>query len=237
MTEPGGGRIKVATYNIHRCVGVDSRFDPGRIAGVLAEIGADVAAVQELETREEHGLDLLEQFAAATSLSPIAGPTLFRRGARYGNALLTRFPATGIERVDLSIPGREPRGAIEAKLEIAGRRVRVTATHLGLAAAERRAQMITLLQRLERRACDCDVVLGDINEWFLWGRPLVWLHRRFERSPAPPTFPATFPILSLDRIWVRPRAWLRSVAKHDTPASRVASDHLPLVAEIELMPN
>lgn len=234
MTRPGDARVTVATYNVHRCTGGDGRFDPRRIAGVLKELEADVVAVQELETRERDGLDVLEEFAAETSLSPIAGPTLFRGGARYGNALLTRFPASAIDRLDLSFPGREPRGAIEAKLEVAGRRLRIVATHLGLAPAERRAQVRLLLRRFERPCCDCDVLLGDINEWFLWGRPLTWLHRRFERSPAPATFPVRLPLLALDRIWVRPRSWLRSLERHDTPAARAASDHLPVRAEIAL---
>jgi endonuclease/exonuclease/phosphatase family metal-dependent hydrolase len=231
---PPRASLTVATYNIHRCYGSDGRFDPQRVGRVLKEIAADVVAVQELETREQDGLDLLAHFAAESALSPIAGPTLSRQGAHYGNALLTRFPATEIDRLDLSFPGREPRGAIDARLNVAGSRLRVVATHLGLVPAERRTQVKTLLQRFELRCCDRDVLLGDINEWFLWGRPLTWLHRHFRRTPAPATFPAMFPLLALDRIWVRPRAQLRSLTRHDTPLARAASDHLPLRAVITL---
>jgi endonuclease/exonuclease/phosphatase family metal-dependent hydrolase len=75
--------------------------------------------------------------------------------------------------------------------------------------------------------------MGDINEWFLWGRPLRWLHVEFQETPAPATFPAYRPVLALDRLWVRPRTALRRLAVHATPLARVASDHLPLVAALE----
>ena len=74
--------------------------------------------------------------------------------------------------------------------------------------------------------------MGDLNEWFLWGRPLRWLHRHFENTPAPATFPSRLPVLALDRIWVKPRHLLRQLTVHTSRLARRASDHLPLVAEI-----
>jgi len=78
------------------------------------------------------------------------------------------------------------------------------------------------------------ILLGDLNEWFLWGRPLRWLHRHFEQTPAPATFPAGFPVLALDRIWVRPRHLLRRLTVHASPLARQASDHLPVVAQLQM---
>jgi endonuclease/exonuclease/phosphatase family metal-dependent hydrolase len=63
------------------------------------------------------------------------------------------------------------------------------------------------------------------------GRPLRWLHARLGRTPTLPTFPAGLPLLALDRVWVHPRAALRALRVHRT---RVASDHLPLVADLEI---
>ena len=79
------------------------------------------------------------------------------------------------------------------------------------------------------------LLMGDLNEWYLWGRPLRWLHSHFrERPMAPPTFPARRPVFALDRIWVAPAGSLRRLQRHTSPLARIASDHLPLVAEVEL---
>jgi endonuclease/exonuclease/phosphatase family metal-dependent hydrolase len=76
------------------------------------------------------------------------------------------------------------------------------------------------------------VLMGDINEWFVWGRPPRWLVSHFQRAPAPATFPSRRPIVALDRIWIRPRRRLLEVRAHESPLARIASDHLPLVARI-----
>ena len=77
------------------------------------------------------------------------------------------------------------------------------------------------------------VLMGDLNEWFLWGRPLRRLHRHFAPTPARNTFPAKMPFLALDRVWTHPREILKDLQVHSTPLSRAASDHLPLVATVE----
>jgi endonuclease/exonuclease/phosphatase family metal-dependent hydrolase len=75
--------------------------------------------------------------------------------------------------------------------------------------------------------------MGDLNEWYLWGRPLRWLHAHFREKPrAPPTFPARRPVFALDRIWISPAGCLRRLRCHATPLAREASDHLPLTAEV-----
>jgi endonuclease/exonuclease/phosphatase family metal-dependent hydrolase len=131
------------------------------------------------------------------------------------------------------VPGHEPRGAIDALLDTTRGVLRVMATHLGLLPGERRLQMRMLLARLDEGPQHPTVLMGDINEWFLWGRPLRWLHARFGRAPAPATFPSCLPVLALDRIWMRPRACLQRVSVHNSQGARRASDHLPLLAQIE----
>lgn len=225
--------LVVATYNIHRCYGADRRFAPERVQQVIHELDADVVALQEVETRDDGGLDLLE-FLAGAEYRPIAGPTLFRENARYGNALLTRLPIDEVAHHDLSVPGREPRGAIDARLAAESATLRVVATHFGLSPAERRQQARRVLAILDAAAAPIEILLGDLNEWFLWGRPLAWLHRVFTETPAPATYPARLPLLALDRLWVRPNAALRSLKRHASTAARRASDHLPLRAELDL---
>jgi endonuclease/exonuclease/phosphatase family metal-dependent hydrolase len=220
-------RLTLVTYNVHACVGGDGRFDPERTVKVLKEIDADIVALQEVEDHPVGGSDLLDYMASAVGLSAIPGPTMLRETRGYGNALLTRLPVLAANRIDLSLPRREPRGALDVTLDWGGQVMRVVATHLGLRPGERRAQIRRLLALFESYHAGPGVLLGDLNEWLLWGRPLRWLNRHFASTPHPRTYPARFPLFDLDRIWVRPRTLLRSVETHTSPLARLASDHLP----------
>ena len=225
-------RLRVATYNVHRCVGRDGRFDPERVAGVLRQLDADVLALQELQWRSDDALHLLDEFAQRLGQHALPGPTLLRPDGHYGNALLTRLEVRRVHRVDLTVGGLEPRGAIDAQLGTREGELRVVATHLGLRPGERRLQLRRLLARLDEGPQHPTVLMGDINEWFMWGRPLRWLHAWFGRPPSPASFPARLPLLALDRIWMRPRHRLLRVSVHDSHGARHASDHLPVLAEI-----
>jgi len=231
----GAAPVVVASYNIHRCVGGDGRFDPTRVRRVIDELDADVVALQEVETRADGGFDLLAALGGA-QYRAIAGPTLFRGDAHYGNALLSRLPLREQRLHDLSVDGREPRGAIEVSLGSEGSRLRVFATHFGLAPWERRMQARRVLELMNGARAPLEVLLGDLNEWFLWGQTLRRLHRAFSRTPSPRTWPARFPVFALDRLWARPRAALSKLTRHDSPAARAASDHLPLRAELSFVP-
>ena len=227
----GAMRSVVATYNIHRAVGRDGASDPERVADVLAEIGAHVTALQEVQ-RGAAGRDLVQLVCDRLAAEAVSGVTMLRRDAEYGNVLLTRYPVLAVDRIDLSVPPHEPRGALDVVLDCGGWRLRILATHLGLRPYERRRQVRRLLSALDQGEDLPTVLMGDLNEWFLWGRPLRWLHVQFRRTPAPPTFPARLPVFALDRLWVRPRALLERLAVHASPLARIASDHLPLVATL-----
>lgn len=225
--------LKLASYNVHRAIGTDRRCSRERILEVLREIDADVVALQEVEARDS-GADMLAWLARETGLHAVAGTTLLRHDGHYGNGLLSRAPVRHKKLCDLTWRGREPRGAIAADLDFQGESLHVVATHLGLRPAERRQQVEALLQLFRDRPGDKAVLVGDLNEWFLWGRPLRRLHRYFKATPAPATFPSRMPVFALDRVWTHPRSMLRSITVHSTPLARVASDHLPLVATLEL---
>jgi endonuclease/exonuclease/phosphatase family metal-dependent hydrolase len=225
--------LRLVSYNIHGGVGRDRRFNERRILDVLRETQGDVIALQEVENTR-HGLDMLKWLGAEMGYHHVAGATLVRTDAHYGNGLLARCPITDSTLLDLSWRGREPRGAISAEVECEGHRLHIVATHLGLRPAERREQVTRLINLFRQRPSERAVLLGDLNEWFLWGRPLRRLHRFFERTPCPPTFPSRMPFLSLDRVWTHPRSLLKSLKVHKSAAAREASDHLPLVATLEL---
>lgn len=231
-------RLRLATYNIHRCVGRDGTENVERVAAVLSEINGDIVALQEVTSRPAPAGDMLAYLAAAAHMQPIEGFTLSAAGAHYGNALLTKLPVSAVRRHDISVPGREPRGVIEVTFTVAGYAIIVWATHLGLGIRERHQQVKKLLEIVHAADVDAHMLLGDFNEWLSWSRPLRALHRWFKISPttarSPATFPARKPLLRLDRIWVRPPRRLVALRAHSTELSRMASDHLPLVADILL---
>jgi endonuclease/exonuclease/phosphatase family metal-dependent hydrolase len=228
----------VASYNVRRCLGLDGRRDPDRVAAVISEMKADVVGLQEVESSPDSdpdGVDQLALLARKSGLHALAGPILRRHDGHTGNGLLTRLPIRSYRLLDLSVPGREPRGAIDVTLEGSGARMRLLVTHFGLRGAERRAQAIRLLSALEDRSSeDVTVLLGDLNEWFPRGRMLRSVGRGLAEARSVRSFPAFWPVLALDRICVAPAGALREFGAHVSPLARVASDHLPVRAVIAL---
>jgi len=226
-------RLRVATWNIHMGRGSDGRRDLERVARVIRGLDLDCIGLQEVDNRREAEADDLSRLAVATGMQAVAGPTMARPGGDYGNALLSRWTVTRIARHDLSVAGREPRGVLHAAVDWRGSSVEVAVTHLGLRPFERRRQVERLLALLPAERRRPLLLLGDFNEWLLWGRPLRWLHRRFGRAPAPATFPARWPLIRLDRILAAGPLRLLRVRAVGTKLTRAASDHLPVVADIQ----
>ena len=227
--------VSVLSYNIHECVGSDRRRDPARIAQVIKESGAQIVGLQEVhsDASGEEQLHQMNYLAAVTGLQAVAGPAVERRNGHYGNVLLTSSKVLAVNKLDLSYPGREPRGAIDADLDIGGEAVRVIVTHLGLLPAERRFQVRKLIAALSEQRTRTVILLCDFNEWLPTGRSLRWIHTHLGKTALVRTFPSRFPLFALDRIWVSPSASLAELRCIRTPLSRQASDHLPLRATIK----
>lgn len=236
LPETEGPTLVVATYNIHRCVGVDRRYDPARIAAVLSEIDADVIGLQEVDARRlgERNLDQWAYLSEATGMHAIVGANVLDHQGRFGNAILTRWPVLSTRLHDLSVPGLEPRGAIDADIRIGGTLVRVIAAHLGLDPWERNAQITRVLNLIGKHPERPTVFMGDLNEWRGRSPRIRRLEHCFEDCAAPRSFHARMPTLRLDRIFVSSGLALSRYEVVRTQLTRRASDHLPVRATLAL---
>ena len=231
-----GHRLRVATYNIHSCVGLDRRCDPARVTDTLLEIDADIIALQEVgwHHRGQPNLDQFAYLAEATGYHVTVGLTKHHTRAHYGNALLTRQPPASYRRVWLSRPLHIPRAAIDARMTVADTPLRVINVHLALSPWERRRQALHLLAMIEHEPDTSVLLLGDFNNW----RPQVpafqALSARLPRHVALPTYHARMPRARLDRIYATADWHIDDCQVWRTQASAKASDHLPLVADVTL---
>lgn len=229
--------MRVVSYNIHACRGIDRRVNIERVARVLRRIDADVIGLQEVEGRPGRSrLDQAQELAARLGMTCHDGPMLIDGEGGFGNALLTRLPTLAVAKLRFRQVCLEPRGLLDAELRGPdGRRWRVIVTHLDLAARCRERHILRLATMLRRGPSLPTVVLGDFNEWRPCARALARLGEVADQFFRLRTFPSWAPLLPLDRmalrhcrarsrpkVWISGRAWL-------------ASDHLPVVADLVAM--
>lgn len=233
---PAGGTL-VASYNIHKCVGMDGQFDPGRTTQVLAEIGADIVALQEADQRFGARAALLDFKRIEGECGLTAVPVHGARNGHgwHGNVLLVRA-AKVHDAHRIRLPGVEPRGALVVDLDLDAGPLRIVAAHLGLLRRSRAQQAAAILDAIAARPERPTLVVGDLNEWRVCDRSALQrlAHLFGPIAPALPSFPSRLPLFALDRILGSPLQLVAHTEVHDTPLARVASDHLPVKARIDL---
>ncbi|APE27635.1 endonuclease/exonuclease/phosphatase family protein [Aurantiacibacter gangjinensis] len=227
-------RLTFASYNIHKGIGGDRRRDPDRILDVIAELEADIIALQEIDLRMGNRravLDRAELVAAGWQI--VSRPTKPASMGWHGNALLVKDGIAVLKVEAEHLPQLEPRGAVRAQLEVAGQPICVTGMHLDLTGLRRKRQFAHLCTA-SRAPGTPAVMLGDCNEWV---RPIGGdrgLAAHWEMVQPGPSFPARRPLLPLDRV-MHTGHWECVEAKvHKTALSRQASDHLPIVVTLDL---
>jgi endonuclease/exonuclease/phosphatase family metal-dependent hydrolase len=241
--------VRILTYNVHRCVGVDRRLDVGRIAEAIAAQAPDIVALQELDVGRARtgGVDQAHQIAQRLGMAFHFNAALRVEEEQYGDAILTALPERLVKAGPL--PGHprfarlEPRGALWVAIEVGDCELHVINTHLGLSPREQRGQAAALMgpEWLGKVPGGAPlVVAGDMNAappalaWKLFAahltesrRAAVYTHHAF-------TFPSPFPVLPIDHLFVGAGVTVERVRAPSDPLTRQASDHLPLVADLRL---
>lgn len=229
-------RLTFASYNIHKAVGLDRKRDPERILSVLHEVDADIIALQEADRRigaRESCIPRSEIDDSPWRLIEVAKRP--RSIGWHGNALLVRrkFEVNGAEALDL--PTLEPRGAACGEVTVGGTRIRIIGTHLDLSGLRRRDQIRTLVRYVEK--CERGlptVIMGDFNQWGRATGAMREFSKRWTVITPGRSYPSRQPLATLDRI-VATHHWSCSDhGVHRTGLSSAASDHLPIIATLDL---
>ncbi len=232
--------VRIATYNIHRCRGMDRRINPSRIVEVLRGVGADVIALQEVVGAGPRGPGQAEEIGAGLGMGWVMNSVRTLRHQQFGNVVLSRHPIVHHSQYDLSWRTCEPRNCQRADVDIDGQVLHIYNVHLGTAVLERRYQAGRLASFVhDRRVTGPKVILGDFNEW-LRGRATKTLSALFESVNISThlkrrrTYPGLFPILHLDHIYYDGPVQVTKVEMPRTRKTLIASDHLPLVANLRI---
>ncbi|PZQ60806.1 MAG: endonuclease [Sphingomonas taxi] len=228
--------LKVASYNMRKAIGTDRRRSPERVLQVLREVDADIIALQEADRRfgqraavltphllEDHG-----------DWQPVSLGMRAASMGWHGNAILVRKSARIVDCEQLHLPALEPRGAVMVDVAIGGVVVRIVGMHLDLSGLWRRRQAAAILSHVATSSQQHPtVMMGDLNEWSRAAGCLRDFGHDFRFADTGPSFHARRPIARLDRIMVSPHWRIAGCGVHQSPAARVASDHLPIWAELE----
>lgn len=241
--------MRILTYNVHRCVGVDRRLDVARIAAVIAEHEPDIVCLQELDVGRARtgGVDQAQAIADRLSMSVRFHAAMRIEAEEYGDAILTRWPERLVRSGALptikGVPGLEPRGALWVRIVIEGVELNVINTHLGLVPREQQLQAAALVGKDWAGHPECmapTLLAGDFNATSIT-RPYRTIAARLEDcqrqlglSPSVKTFPSGFAAIRIDHVFVTPDVSVTGVKAPFSPLTRMASDHLPLVVDFDV---
>ncbi|MEC3910535.1 endonuclease/exonuclease/phosphatase family protein [Sphingobium sp. CR2-8] len=225
--------IRVASYNIRKAIGTDRRRMPERVLEVLAEVDADIIALQEADRRFGVRSAAIPPLLLDSQSGYKSVPLNVQADSMgwHGNALLVRKDAELGAHDVLHLPYLEPRGATMAEVTVKGAAVRVFGMHLDLSGLWRRRQAAAVIHAAGQGQDMPTVLMGDLNEWSAGRGCLADFGRHYSFAPCGRSFHARRPVACLDRIMHCGKLTLQDCGVHASAAARKASDHLPIWAE------
>ena len=233
--------LKVATYNIHKCRGLDGRIDTDRIAAVLKPLKADVIALQEVVGPSLKATGQEEALALKLNMQHLLAPAHTYRGRLYGNAVLSHLPVLRHITYDLTQPGHEPRLCQRVDISLYGHTIHLYNVHLGTSAAERARQARKLLSFIaDENVHGPKIVIGDFNEWKK-GPATGYLNERLNSIDLIPhlkwrkTYPGMLPVFHLDHLYYSGHVEILNLYVPRGWQALIASDHLPMLAELHIL--
>jgi len=234
--------LRVMSYNIRHGQGLDEQIDLPRIAAVIREHSPDLVALQEIDRQTDRsaGVDQAAELGKLTGLTASFGLALPLQGGQYGNVVLSRYPVSAVTNHPLPhSPDREPRTAVACRVETpAGTGIMFISTHLDYLPEDPKDRLAQVREINERLGQDDDlpaIIAGDFNA-DPDSAPLnllreCWYDATGENQQL--TFPADFPTIRIDHIFVRPaRRW--QVLQVEVINEPLASDHRPILAVLQL---
>lgn len=229
------GTVRVLTWNIHGAFGRNPRFDLTRVVKLIDRWEPHIVALQEVDSRRDKhaGINPFEFLQRTLGEHGIGAKSITTADGDYGQMLISRWPMSETIIHDLSHPEREPRRAIASMIATPRGTLRLVATHLGLSVHERRGQTRKLLE-IAGQAHPLTIVAGDFNDWLWPGSVRGALSRELPGRTRFRTYPSAWPLLRLDGIYCRPHsALVRSFTDRE---ARHISDHLPVIADVRVVP-
>ena len=231
-------KLKIMSYNIHSGVGRDKIFSYKRIGQFLASLKPDIVCLQEMDLRNPdlNTSEQIEALKAGYFEHFVFNPAVIEKEGDYGNAILSKFKPESVDDVDVSYSDNQPRNIQHIEFNKNGYQFIVLNTHLGLELNERAQQFTQIIEliNLSKFQSSPLFLLGDFNEWLPTTKHLVKMNMKLNPISLKPTFPNSFPIFKLDRIWYSGQAEIISARVIKTKESKHYSDHYPILLECSL---
>jgi len=230
--------FRLLTYNVHSAIGSDRQRDYNRVINVIKEINPHIINLQEVDLKPEKSDGrksfLFEKIKHSLGYFGVKGVTMLKSESAFGNAVFVKNEPQQVHKYDISFGKREPRGVMDCLYKVNDTPLRILNTHLGLKRKERIYQFGHLKQILQKNQQMPTLLSGDFNEWQFRSKQIQLLKEDMNMVNRLNTFPARYPVFSLDLIFYSKGMELVNYKVHQSSLSRQASDHLPFVGEFRL---
>ncbi|KAB7614431.1 metal-dependent hydrolase [Amylibacter sp. SFDW26] len=228
--------MKIASYNIRKCIGLDRQRNPQRVLSIIDDLSVDVIALQEADKRlgQRPTSIPFDEIRRKTNMKPVSMDKTAQSLGWHGNSILINKHANAENVEDITLPGLEPRGALMADVHVKnGNPIRIVAIHLGLLRKSRIKQLDHLQNLLAKKKTLPTIIMGDFNEWSL-KKGMEPISDSFSILSPGKSFHSAIPMAQLDRFAYSNDLTVNDAGVYEKKVAKIASDHLPVWADISI---